>query len=90
MPVTAGERQAAEAAQRLLADPVLTEALNEIVAIETERAIVLSDRRARRDARMMVLAIGRLRTALEAAVAHVLGAEARETLEKSFEDVDPA
>lgn len=61
-------REAAAAAERLLADPYLREALDEITRRQTERAIVSPDAMQRETARLMVLAIGELRADLMAVI----------------------
>lgn len=58
-------REAAAAATRLLHDPFLAEALDEMVVSATQRAIAGTSRADRREARHEVLAIHRLRVNLE-------------------------
>lgn len=62
----ANAREAAAAATRLLNDPYLAEALDEMVANATERAIAAPKRAERREGRHEVLAIQRLRVNLHA------------------------
>ena len=66
----ANAREAGAAAQRLLHDPFLKEALDEMVADATQRAIIANDRAERREARHEVLAIQRLRVNLESVFQH--------------------
>jgi hypothetical protein len=66
----ANAREAAAAAERLLRDPFLAEALDEMVANATERAITAPRRSERREARHEVLAIQRLRVNLHAVMEH--------------------
>jgi hypothetical protein len=61
----ANMREAGQAAERLLNDPFLTEALNEIVGINTERAIAAALPEEREKSRQMVLAVDALRTELK-------------------------
>jgi hypothetical protein len=83
--VTQEQLVAAAGAERLLADPVLQGALNEIVATETERVIFLTDAQDRENSRQVILAIGRLRNDLRGAIEWVLQARDRSTRERSFE-----
>jgi hypothetical protein len=57
-------REASVAAERLLADPWLRETLDELMAINTQNAIMQADAAKREEARQMVLAIGALRATL--------------------------
>ena len=61
----ANAREAAAAAERLLRDPFLSEALDEMVTNATERAIAGPKRKARREARHEALAVCRLRVNLQ-------------------------
>jgi hypothetical protein len=85
MPVTNAEMLAATGAERLLSDPILTEALDELVRRNTETAMLHTDPAMRESARNMVLAIGELRNALKGAIEYVLEAKNTERREKSFE-----
>lgn len=62
----ANAREAAAAAERLLGDRFLAETLDEMVAIETQRAITLPEPRDRETARHQVIAIMTLRANLAA------------------------
>lgn len=62
----ANAREAAAAAERLLHDPFLNEALDEMIQIATEQAITGETRERRRDGRFTALAIVRLRGNLTA------------------------
>lgn len=59
-------REAGAAAQRLLTDRYLAEALNEMVSMETEKAIMGPTPEAREQARQQVLAVNQLRVNLQA------------------------
>jgi hypothetical protein len=83
--VTQEQIVAAAGAERLLGDPVLQGALDEIVARETERAVFLTDAGERELARMMVLVVGRLRSDLRGAIEWVLEARNRQARDRSFE-----
>jgi hypothetical protein len=83
--VTQAEVVAAAGAERLLSDPILTEALDELVRMHTQRAIVDTDPLTRESSRNMVLAIGELRNALSGAIEYVLEARKQGHKEKSFE-----
>jgi hypothetical protein len=83
--VTQAELTAAAGADRLLNDPILTEALDELVRMHTQRAIVDNDPLTRESSRNMVLAIGELRNALSGAIEYVLEARQHPHKEKSFE-----
>lgn len=83
--VTQEQIVAAAGAERLLADPVLNGALDEIVARETERCVFLSDANERERARLMVLTVERLRADLRGAIEWVLEARQRQTRDRSFE-----
>jgi hypothetical protein len=63
-------REAAAAATRLLHDPFLAEALDEMVVDATTRAITAPNRADRREARHEVLAINRLRVNLHSVMDH--------------------
>ena len=71
--VSIEETRAAAGAERLLADEILTGALDELVRQSTEQAVFAVDPQHREDARQQVLAIGRLRGALQGAIEYVLG-----------------
>ena len=66
----ANAREAATAATRLLNDPFLAEALDEMVADATQRAITGAKAIERREARHEVLAIHRLRINLQSVMQH--------------------
>jgi len=83
--VTTEQLVAANAAARLQDDPVLQGALDEIVREETLRAIKLADPGERERARMMVLAVERLREDLNRSIEWVLSARDRANRARSFE-----
>ena len=83
--VTQEQLVAAHGAERLLADPVLQGALDEIVRNETERAILLTDAGERERARLTVLTVQRLRRDLRGAIEWVLEARNRANTARSFE-----
>jgi hypothetical protein len=85
MPVSNDELIAATGAERLLSDPILTEALDELVRQHTQQAMLHTDPAVREASRNMVLAIGELRNALKGAIEYVLEAKNTERREKSFE-----
>ena len=58
---------ASEAAKRLIADPTLQQLFDALIADSTQQAIFLDDPAQREAQRQMVLAIGRVRAALEVA-----------------------
>jgi hypothetical protein len=62
----ANAREAGAAADRLIRDVFLQEALDEMIGMATEKAITGADRRVRREARHDCLAIMRLRDNLRA------------------------
>jgi len=83
--VTTEQLVAANGAERLLADPVLQGALDEIIRNETERAILLADPAERERARLTVLTVQRLRNDLRSAIEWVLEARNRANTARSFE-----
>jgi len=85
MPLTQEEVRAAAGAERLLADEVLTGALDELVRGATQEAIFSADAAKREDGRQMVLAIGRLRVALQGAIEYVLAERDNERRAAAFE-----
>ena len=66
----ANARAAGQAAERLLNDPFLTEAFDEMLAIETDKALRGPDAEQRERARLKVEVIAELRGALEAVFTH--------------------
>ena len=76
---------AAEGARYLLENPIFTGCMDEIVRDATEKAIILDDPGEREASRQLVLAVGRIRGSLEAAVDYVASAQAEEQRSKSFE-----
>jgi hypothetical protein len=85
MAVSQAELIAATGAERLLSDPILTEALDELVRQHTQQAILNTDPAERERSRNLVLAIGELRNALAGAIEYVLEARNTEKRERSFE-----
>jgi len=78
-------REAATAAERLLNDRFLQEALDEMIQMATEAAITGDTRDARRDGRYLALAILKLRGNLQAVVDHVRSAAGTERAAKAHE-----
>jgi hypothetical protein len=76
---------AAEGAKRLLADPIFNGAIDEVVRDATQKAIILDDPVERENNRHLVLALGRFRGSLEAAVEFVESAKTMADRAKSFE-----
>lgn len=85
MAVSQAELIAATGAERLLSDPILTEALDELVRRHTQQAILHTDPAEREKSRNLVLAIGELRNALQGAIEYVLEAKNTQQRERSFE-----
>lgn len=86
MPLSAKEIADALRAKRLLADPIFADTLNEMVQIETERAILIDDPVQREASRQIVLAIGRIRATLEATVAIAESQTEHDALAREMED----
>lgn len=76
---------ASEGARRLLVDPVLKDLLDALIADATQRAIFLDDPAQREAERQIVLAIGRVRGALEVAATWQEQEAASKRSERSFE-----
>lgn len=85
MPVSQAELTAAAGAERLLSDPILTEALDELVRQHTQRAMLDHNAEVREASRNLVLAIGELRNALAGAIEYVLEAKRDDHKAKAFE-----
>lgn len=76
---------ASEGAKRLLADPVLREVLDVMIADATQQAIFVDDPAAREAQRQLVLAISRLRGTLEVIATHREQEAIEERSARSFE-----
>ena len=85
MPLTPEQMRQAVAAARLREDPGLQSALDRIVAANAEQAIWLTEAADREDARQTVLAVARLRIALQADAEAPEVDRQREEMARSFE-----
>ncbi len=85
MPLTTDQIIAAEGAKRLLADPIFNDTLDTLIADATQKAIIADAEIEREANRQMVLALGRFRGALEAAVDYVNAARDDESRAKAHE-----
>lgn len=84
-PTVSEKLLAQEGAKRLLADPVLQQLFDALVADATMQAIFLADAAEREAQRQIVLAIGRIRGALEVAATWREQQQAEERRATSFE-----
>jgi hypothetical protein len=83
--LTTDQIVAAEGAKRLLSDKIFNDVLNTLIEDATTKAIIADDVVQREANRQMVLALGRFRGALEAAVDYVDAARDEAERVKAFE-----
>lgn len=83
--LTTDQIVAAEGAKRLLADPIFNGTLDTLIQDATQKAIIADAKRDREANRQLVLALGRFRGALEAAIDYVEAAKTDEQRSKAFE-----
>lgn len=84
-PTVSEKLLAAEGAKRLLADPTLQGLFDALIQDATQQAIFLTDPAEREAQRQLVLAIGRVRAALEVASTWREQEAAEQQRTKSFE-----
>ncbi len=81
----AAQRAAAEGARRLLADPIFIDAVDEMIAGATSRAIFSDDKQVRSNNRHLVIALGYFRGSLQQAIDVVENRGAEEQRARSME-----
>jgi hypothetical protein len=85
MALTTDQIVAAEGAKRLLSDPIFNDTINELIADATQKAIIADAKQDREAHRQLVLALGRVRGALEAAIDYVESEKESAQRAKAFE-----